>query len=161
MMEPVDEEEGDFFMGDPDLDEGGGGKSAAELSGGGGGNSGDCGATTPPGCHFGLALTAGTEGAALEEEAAFPGNWLTICLTSEEVAAAMETEVEEADGEMERFFDDRLCCLGRVGGGWFGEWPVEKLCCFLTGPWRPFCGVGDTGESATGKDVGPDGFGAV
>lgn len=58
-MEPVDEDEGDFFMGEPVLEEGGGGKSPRELSGGGGGNSGDCGATTPAGCHFGLALTAG------------------------------------------------------------------------------------------------------
>lgn len=58
---PVDEVDADFFIGDPVLDEdevGGGGKSPRELSGGGGGNSGDCGAT-PPGCHFGLALTAG------------------------------------------------------------------------------------------------------
>lgn len=62
LVEPVDEVEGDFFMGEPVLEEdeeGGGGKSPSELSGGGGGNSGDCGATTPPGCHFGLALTAG------------------------------------------------------------------------------------------------------
>lgn len=59
-MDPVDEVEGDFFMGEPVLEEGGGGgKSPRELSGGGGGNSGDGGATTPPGCHFGLALTAG------------------------------------------------------------------------------------------------------
>lgn len=61
LVDPVDEVEGDFFMGEPVLEdeEGGGGKSPRELSGGGGGNSGDCGATTPPGCHFGLALTAG------------------------------------------------------------------------------------------------------
>lgn len=58
-MDPVDVAEGDFFMGEPVLEEGGGGKSPTELSGGGGGNSGDCAATTPPGCHFGLALTAG------------------------------------------------------------------------------------------------------
>lgn len=58
-MDPVDEVEGDFFMGEPVLEEGGGRKSPWELSGGGGGNSGDCGATMPPGCHFGLALTVG------------------------------------------------------------------------------------------------------
>lgn len=61
-MDPVDEVEGDFLMGEPvfeEDEEGGGGKSPRELSGGGGGNSGDCGATTPPGCHFGLAFTAG------------------------------------------------------------------------------------------------------
>lgn len=62
-MEPVDVADGDFFIGDPMLeeaaDEGGGGKSPEEPPRGGGGNSGDCGATTPPGCHFGLALTAG------------------------------------------------------------------------------------------------------
>lgn len=61
-VDPVEEVEGDFFMGEPVLDEdeeGGGGNSPRVLSGGGGGNSGDCGATTPPGCHFGLALTAG------------------------------------------------------------------------------------------------------
>lgn len=60
LVDPVDEAEGDFFMGEPVLEEdamGGGGKSSAELSGGGGGNSGDCGA--PPGCHFGFDLTAG------------------------------------------------------------------------------------------------------
>lgn len=59
-MDPVDEVEGDFLMGEPVLEEeetGGGGKSSAEVSGGGGGNSGDCGA--PPGCHFGFDLTAG------------------------------------------------------------------------------------------------------
>lgn len=60
LVDPVDDVEGDFFMGEPILEEeeeGGGGKSPMELSGGGG-NSGDC-ATTPPGCHLGLALTAG------------------------------------------------------------------------------------------------------
>lgn len=45
LVEPVEEVEGDFFMGEPVLEEdepeGGGGKSARELSGGGGGNSGD------------------------------------------------------------------------------------------------------------------------
>lgn len=62
LVDPVDEVEGDFFMGEPVLEEaepGGGGKSSSELSGGGGGNSGDCG--PPPGCHFGLDLTAGGE----------------------------------------------------------------------------------------------------
>lgn len=87
-MDPVDEVEGDFFIGEPVLeeDDGGGGKSPRELSGGGGGNSGDCGATMPPGCHFGLALTAGGDCGAVnldpsmeleagrEEGAAFPGN---------------------------------------------------------------------------------------
>lgn len=60
LVDPVDEVEGDFFMGEPILEEdeeGGGGKSPMELSGGGG-NSGDC-AITPPGCHLGLAFTAG------------------------------------------------------------------------------------------------------
>lgn len=60
---------------------------------------------------------------------------MTICLTNEEVAAAMETAEEEEEGEMARFLEERLCCLGRVGGGWLGECPVEKLCCFLKGPW--------------------------
>lgn len=59
---------------------------------------------------------------------------MTICLTNEEVAAAMETEEEEEEGEMARFLEERLCCLGRVGGGWLGECPVEKLCCFLKEP---------------------------
>lgn len=56
LLDPVEEEDGDFFIGDPVFDElleAEGGK----LSFGGGGNSGDC--TSPPGCHFGLALTAG------------------------------------------------------------------------------------------------------
>lgn len=85
LEDPVDEVEGDFFMGETvlvdDEEEGGGGNSPKEPSGGGGGNSGDCGATTPPGCHFGLALTAGGDcGAAnfdpsvLELGAEFPGN---------------------------------------------------------------------------------------
>lgn len=89
LVDPVDELEGDFFMGEPDLvedDAGGGGKSPMEVSGGGGGNSGDCGATMPPGCHFGLALTAGGDSGALnfdpsmeleagrEVGAEFPGN---------------------------------------------------------------------------------------
>lgn len=55
-MEPVKEEEGDFLIGDPVFEEE---REGGKLSGGGGGNSGDCGGTTPPGCHFGLALTAG------------------------------------------------------------------------------------------------------
>lgn len=81
----MDEEEGDLFMGELVLEdeeeEGGGGNSPRELLVGGGGNSGDCGATTLPGCHFGLALTAGGDrGAAildpsmLELGAGFPGN---------------------------------------------------------------------------------------
>lgn len=87
LVEPVDELEGDFFIGEPVLEEqemGGRGKSSTELSGGGGGNSGDCGA--PPGCHFGLDLTAGGDWGALNFEpsmeveagrgqgAEFPGN---------------------------------------------------------------------------------------
>lgn len=59
LVEPMEEVDGDFLMGEPVLKEAGGGSSVSELSGGGGGNSGDCGATTPPGCHFGLAFTAG------------------------------------------------------------------------------------------------------
>lgn len=62
LVDPVDDVEGDFFMGEPVLEEDeeeGREKSPRELSGGGGGNSGDCGATIPPGCHFGLAFTAG------------------------------------------------------------------------------------------------------
>lgn len=96
-----------------------------------------------------------------EEGAALPGNWLTICLTREEVAAAMETDEEEEEGEMARFLEERLCCLGSVGGGWLGECPVEKLCCFLTGPCPTGCCVGDTGERARGSEDGPDGLGAV
>lgn len=125
--EPVEEVEGDFLMGEPVLEEegGGGGKSARELSGGGGGNSGDCGATPPPSCHFGLALTAGGDWGAgnlepsvgldrgREEGEELPGNWLTICLTREEVA----TDMEEAGGERGSDLEERLCCLGRVGGG--------------------------------------------
>lgn len=47
---------------------GGGGGGAGKpglLSGGGGGNSGDCSCWPPPGCHFGLVLTAGGERGAL------------------------------------------------------------------------------------------------
>lgn len=42
-VDPVDEVEGDFLMGEPvfEEEEGGGGNSPRELSGGGGGNSGD------------------------------------------------------------------------------------------------------------------------
>lgn len=75
-VDPVDDVDGDFLIGEPILEEdeeGGGGKSPRELSGGGGGNSGDCGATTPPICHFGLALTAGGDCGA-EGLEAFPGN---------------------------------------------------------------------------------------
>lgn len=86
---------------------------------------------------------------------------MTICLTREEVAAAMEPDEDEGDGDRARFLDERLCCLGRVGGGWLGEWPVEKLCCFFGGMWLPAGGVGDTGESAMGSEEGPEGFGAV
>lgn len=43
---------------------------------------------------------------------------MTICLTNEEVAAAMDTEEEEEEeGERVRFLEERLCCFGRVGGG--------------------------------------------
>lgn len=56
-------------------------------------------------------------GAGREEGAEFPGNWLTICLTKEEVAAAMEMEEEEEEGERARFLEERLCCFGSVGGG--------------------------------------------
>lgn len=34
---------------------------------------------------------------------------------------------------------------------------MEKLCCFLTGPWP--IGVGDTGERAMGREEGPEGLG--
>lgn len=89
LVDPVDEVEGDFFMGEPvfeDDGEGGGGIFSRELAGGGGGKSGDCGGTIPPGCHFGLALTAGGDWGAVnldpsmeleadrEEGADFPGN---------------------------------------------------------------------------------------
>lgn len=89
LVDPVDKVEGDFFMGEPVLEEdqdGGGGKSPMELSGGGGGNSGDCEATTPPRCHFGLALIAGGDCGAINivpsievevgrvEDVEFPGN---------------------------------------------------------------------------------------
>lgn len=86
---------------------------------------------------------------------------MTICLTNEEVAAAMETEEEDAEGEMARFLEDRLCCFGRVGGGWFGECPVEKLCCFLNGPCSVAGSVGDTGDRAMGREEGPEGLRAV
>lgn len=124
-VEEVEEEEGDFLMGEPILvegreeggeDWGGGGKSRL-LSGGGGGNSGDWGATCPPGCHFGLALTAGGDwgggnlepSAELEEAMEAPGNWLTICLTRDRVG--------EMGAERGRVFEEKLCCLGMVGGG--------------------------------------------
>lgn len=172
--EPVDELEGDFLIGEPVLEEeeeepGGGGKSSTELSGGGGGNSGDCGA--PPGCHFGLDLTAGGDWGALnlepsmeleagrEQGAAFPGNWFTICLTKDEVAAAME--VEEEEGDRARLLEERLCCFGSVGGGWFGECPVEKLCCFFIGALLPNSSTGDMGDMVTGREDGPEGLGAV
>lgn len=78
LVEPIEEVEGDFLMGEAVLEEEGGENSVSELSGGGGGNSGDCGATTPPGCHFGFALTAGgLWGVELLEEGTeeeFPGN---------------------------------------------------------------------------------------
>lgn len=123
LVDPVEEEEGDFFIGDPVFEE-----LLDAVSFGGGGNSGDC--TTPPGCHFGLALTAGGDWGALDLDPSvevdigrvdggeFPGNWLTICLTSEDVAAAMDTDAEDAEGDRAvRFLEERLCCLGKVGGG--------------------------------------------
>lgn len=71
-------------------------------------------------------------------------------------------EEEEAGGERaERFLEEMLCCFGRVGGGWFGECPVEKLCCFFTGPWALEGCVGETGERASGREEGPEGLGAV
>ena len=109
----------------PPTPRGGGGKS---LSEGGGGNSGEWSATLPPRPHRGLALTAGGDrGAEPEEEGGeFPGNWFTICLTKEEVAAATsesedEEEGDEAGVERGSCREERLCCLGRVGGGWLGE----------------------------------------
>lgn len=42
-----------------------------------------------------------------------------------------------------------------------GECPVEKLCCFFTGPWVLWGGVGDTGERAIGREEGPEGLGGV
>lgn len=53
-------------------------------------------------------------GADTEE---FCGNWLTICFTKEEVAAAMEMGRGHEGGETAKFLEERLCCLGRVGGG--------------------------------------------
>lgn len=73
----------------------------------------------------------------------------------------METDAEEEGGERVRFLEERLCCFGRVGGGWLGECPVEKLCCFFIGPWAPKGGVGDTGERARGSEEGPERLGAV
>lgn len=91
---------------------GGGGGAGKPLLSGGGGNSWDGG--IPPGCHLGLVFTAGGEMGALggsvwlvswEEP---PGNWLASCFTKD-VAGG---------GAVERFAGlDRLCCLGRVGGG--------------------------------------------
>lgn len=80
----LEEPEGDLFVGEPRFPGGrgggggvgpvtgaggggGGGGGAGKpvlLSGGGGGNSGDC-SWPPPGCHFGLVLTAGGERGAL------------------------------------------------------------------------------------------------
>lgn len=131
VFEHVEEEEGDFLMGEPILDCreeggefcvdcGGGGKSRL-LSGGGGGNSGDWGAATcPPGCHRGFALTAGGDwgggnleppSTELEGVREAPGNWLTICLTREAVG------VGEMGAERGRVLEEKLCCLGSVGGG--------------------------------------------
>lgn len=69
-------------------------------------------------------------------------------------------ETDEEEGEMARFLEERLCCFGRVGGGWFGECPVEKLCCFLTSPCPAGGWVGDTGDMM-GRDEGPERLGAV
>lgn len=38
---------------------------------------------------------------------------------------------------------------------------MEKLCCFLNGPWTLWAGVGDTGDMALGREEGPEGLGAV
>lgn len=80
-------------------------------------------------------------------------------MTNDEVAAAID--VEEEEGDRAKFLEERLCCFGSVGGGWFGECPVEKLCCFLNGTWPPMISDGDTGDRATGREDGPEGFGAV
>lgn len=70
-------------------------------------------------------------------------------------------DVDEEEGDRAKLLEERLCCLGRVGGGWFGECPVEKLCCFFTGTLLPSTSVGETGDMATGREEGPEGFGAV
>lgn len=85
----LEEPEGDVFMGEPRFPGGrGGGGGVAPVtgagaggggggggggagnpalpSGGGGGKSGDCSCGPPPGCHFGLVLTAGGERGAFE-----------------------------------------------------------------------------------------------
>lgn len=103
------EPEGDLLVGEPRLPGGrgggggvgpvtgaggggGGGGGAGKpvlLSGGGGGNSGDCTCWPPPGCHFGLVLTAGGERGALGLSARpavwdeAPGNWLANCFTKD------------------------------------------------------------------------------
>lgn len=64
---------------------------------------------------------------------------------------------------------DKLCCLGRVGGGWVEVWPVWRLNCFLRGAGRGGggggAGVGQlivAGGGAGGKgETGDMGLGAV
>lgn len=158
LVERLEEVEGDFFMGDPILEEGGlgsggrggGGGKSRLLSGGGGGNSGDWGCTCPPGCHLGLVFTTGGD-MGLLGPSRVPGNWFAICLTRDDVG---EMAVDKVGA-----FEGKLCCLGKVGGGWLGLWLPEKLCCFFI----EVDGVGDRGgpTGETGDMPCPDGLGAV
>lgn len=116
-VEEFDDVDGDFLIGDPDLPEGceaggglgaGGGGNSRVLSGGGGGNSGDCGCACPPGCHLGLFFTTGGDMGPLDPSRV-SGNWLTICFTSDWVG--------EIGADTDGALEERLYCLGRVGGG--------------------------------------------
>lgn len=89
----------------------------------------------------------------LLEGSIVPGNWFTSCLTSDGVG--------EIAVDIGRAFEGKLCCLGKVGGGWLGLWPPEKLCCFfieVDGDGDTEAGIGDTGEMLC---PGPEGLGAV
>lgn len=65
---------------------------------------------------------------------------MTICLTKEEPPGVGESgpALAESGGGLA----GKLCCLGRVGGGWLGLWAAERLCCFFIG-----AGVGETGDT--------------
>lgn len=85
-----------------------------------------------------------------------PGNWLAICFTKD-IAGGAPVEIE--DGL------DKLCCFGRVGGGWLVVW---RLNCFLKGAGGGGGGGGGghgplraAGGGAGGKgDTGETGLGA-
>lgn len=52
---------------------------------------------------------------------------------------------------------DRLCCLGRVGGGWLEVWPAWRLNCFLRGAGGGGGGGGGGPPRAAGGGAGGKG----